>query len=152
MSARKIYISLFCYYFQTLEKDICNLKTYNSSILELQQKYFATLQTNWRGQGMRVCCSTTSCCRPSWPCSPSFSASPPASSSSSSRGSGRPCLSIGTTSTNRWHWDLTLILIRVQGLIMEICNFDFYYHPCRVLTIFAELFWQEFEFLKCQVI
>ena len=39
-----------------------------------------------------------------------------------------------------------------QGLIMEICNFDFYYHPCRVLTIFAELFWQEFEFLKCQVI
>ena len=29
-----------------------------------------------------------------------------------------------------------------QGLIMQICNFDFYYHPCRVLTIFAELFWQ----------
>ena len=50
------------------------------------------------------------------------------------------------------HGDVTLILIRGQGLIMEICNFDFYYHPCRVLTIFAELFWQEFEFLKCQVI
>ena len=34
--AQKIYISLFCYYFQTLEKDICNLKICNSSISELQ--------------------------------------------------------------------------------------------------------------------